>query len=218
MNYRAHPPALRKPWLTLAIAALTPVALAQAPSATPDQSDIVIGGDVIAQVGQRFSLDYGDGVITVEMDDWDAFNEAQMINPGETVTVRGEMDRDLFELQTIEAKSVYVEDRGAKYFASSDDEEDAYTWAFGVADPDLADESTWFGISGLVTYIEGSQLTLDTGIQDVMVDTSEMPYNPLDDIGYQQINVGDTVYVSGTIDENLFVTNEVDAYAITSYE
>lgn len=204
--------------LVLAVAAVTPVALAQDPTEVPDQGEIVIGGDVVAQVGEHFTLDYGDGVVTVEMDDWDDFNEAQMVNPGETVKVRGEIDRDLFELQTIEARSVYIEDRNAMYFASSADEEDSFAWSFGVADPQLAEEGTWFGITGLVTYIDGRKITVDTGLQDVTVDTAAMKYNPLDDVGYQQIDVGDRIHVSGTLDENLFVRNEVDAYAITSYQ
>ncbi len=38
-----------------------------------------------------------------------------------------------------------------------------------------------------------------------------MSYNPLDDDGYQKIDVGDRVSVTGEIDKDLFESHKLDA-------
>jgi|AACY02.3.fsa_nt_gi hypothetical protein len=59
------------------------------------------------------------------------------------------------------------------------------------------------------------QLTLETGAYKISVDTIGMAYNPLDDEGYQQIDEGDRIYVSGAVDVGVFDENELAASAIT---
>lgn len=184
------------------------------PYAKPNQADITITGDVISQVGDEFTLDYGEGLITVEMDDWDWHNEAAWINPGETVTVRGEIDNDLYQIKTIEADSVYVFDRSTYYYASDTDEEDSAYWTYGYYDPATAPEGTWFGLSGTVTKVTGSEFEMDTGYNKIQVETAYLGYNPLDDVGFQQIDPGDRVYVSGDLDHNFFNKNEIDASSV----
>ncbi len=60
---------------------------------------------------ERFRLDYGEGLIAVEMDDWDWYDEANPIKPGDRVNVYGRIDADLHQKRTIEADSVCVFDR-----------------------------------------------------------------------------------------------------------
>lgn len=186
------------------------------PYEKPNQADITITGDVISQVGDEFTLDYGDGIITVEMDDWDWYNEAAWINPGETVTVRGEIDDDLYQIKTIEADSVYVFDRATYYYASDTDEEDSAYWTYSYYDPAMAPDGTWFGLAGTVSKVNDSEFTLDTGYNEVKIETSYLNYNPLDDIGFQQIDAGDRVYVTGELDRNFFDKNEIDANSIVT--
>ncbi len=183
-----------------------------------DGSYITIGGKVVSQAGKNFTLDYDNGTIVVEMDDWDSFNEAQAIKPGETVTVRGRIDVDLFENRTIEAESVYIADRHAQYFASAMDEEDALDWSYGIANPEFRKEGTWYSVSGTITHIDGTEFILDTGVNLLDVDTSTLDYSPFDDSGYQKLHVGDYVHVAGKLDEKVFENNEINAVAITSYE
>lgn len=52
-----------------------PVA-AQDPYARADDAWISISGTVALPTASAFMLDYGDGVITVEMDDWDTYGDA----------------------------------------------------------------------------------------------------------------------------------------------
>ncbi len=205
--------------LGILIGTFMPLSHAQQPDLSAgDDASIIVGGTVVAQIGDTFTLDYGTGSIIVEMDDWDAFNEARMISPGETVTVRGVLDDDLFETRKIEARSVYVQERQAKYFAQPMDEEDALDWSYGIANPEFQEEGTWYSLSGTITHIDGTEFLLDTGANVLEVETAFLDYNPMDDTGYQQLHVGDFVHVAGRLDEKVFENNEINAMAITSFE
>jgi len=159
----------------------------------------------------NFTLDYGDGDIVVEVDDWDWFTEAALIGDGDTVTVYGIVDDDLFERRTIEAGSVFLQNRGEFVFANAADEEDFY-----FTSPYFISVETPLGVTtyGDVTAIEGREFVLDAGGFGVRVDTIHMAYNPLDDEGYQQIEVGDRVSVAGDINDSFFDDTMIDANSI----
>ncbi|MDZ7782331.1 MAG: hypothetical protein U5K56_05075 [Halioglobus sp.] len=69
-------------------------------------------------------LDYGQGNITVEMDDSDRDADGYKLIEGDRITVSGVVDDDFYESTKIEAASVYVEELGTHFYASSIDEED----------------------------------------------------------------------------------------------
>lgn len=48
------------------------------------------------------------------------------------------------------------------------------------------------------------------------VDTINMPYNPLDDKGYQKIKVGDFVQITGKLDVDFFEKMEIMAETVTT--
>jgi len=52
------------------------------------------------------------------------------------------------------------------------------------------------------------------GCRSCKIDTAGLDYDPLDDEGLQQIDVGDRVSVSGEIDEALFDNTELSADSI----
>ena len=79
-----------------AIALLAGPAAAQEPYSKADDSWISISGTVAAPTADSFMLDYGDGVITVEMDDWDTYGDAYGLLDGDKVTVYGKIDDDLY--------------------------------------------------------------------------------------------------------------------------
>lgn len=126
-----------------------------------DGAHVVLGGDVIAVNGMTFELDYSGGRVTVEMEDWDEFNEANMVNPGETVTVNGRIDNAFYEERKIEADSVYVAERGIRYLAEPDDVEGDLSWTAGQTTPSLAAQGTWIGLSGEVVAV-GAPSSLST--------------------------------------------------------
>jgi len=62
----------------------------------------------------------------------------------------------------------------------------------------------------------GREFTVDTGLQKMKVDTMAMAYNPMDDKGYQQIDIGDYVSVSGNMDYDFWEKRELMADSIVT--
>lgn len=200
--------------VSASIALAAPVA-AQDPYSRPDDSWISLSGTVGNPTADSFTLDYGDGVITVEMDDWDSYGDAYGLMDGDRVTVYGDIDENLFTMTTIEASSVYVEGLNTYFYASSADEEEAYTWIMST--PIVIGEVT---LRGTVTDLdaEAQEFTLDTGGQVLTIDTAFLSYNPLDDVGYQQIDVGDRVSVSGRMDRAFYDDRVMEAEVAITLE
>src|SRR6056297_2222247 len=173
-------------------------AMAKNPYAKPDDSWISISGTVESVTADSFILDYGDGVITVEMDDGDRDADGYKLLAGDKVTVNGLIDDDFYETTTIEASSVYVEKLGTTFFASAVDEED---YLVTVTTPIVVSATT---VQGTVTAVDDEEFTVATGLQATRVDVEEMAYNPLDMEGYQRIEVGDYVRVTGNMEKEFF--------------
>lgn len=200
------------PLAALAVAATlqaTPVH-AQNPYNQPDDSWINIEGEVTQVWEDAFTLDYGSGTVTVEMDDGDRDADAYVLKAGDKVSVSGRIDDDLFEYTTIEAGRVYVENLGTSFYASSADEED---WLVSI-DPPLEISST--ELRGTVASVGDDSFELLVGTREVTVKTDEMPYDPLDDMGYQQIERGDFVHVKAHIESDFFEGHEIVAEHVTT--
>ena len=186
-------------------------ASAQDPYEKPDGSYISLSGTVTSSTPSSFVLDYGEGLVTVEMDDWDWYGDAYGILPEDDVTVYGYVDDDLYETTTIEASSVYVEDLNTYYYASGADEEStAYV------------STTWYDydytVTGVVDSVNGREFTVDTGTRQMTVDTWQLGYNPLDDEGFLKIEKGDRVTVYGDLGLDVFGDREISAEAIVKLE
>ena len=123
---------------TLATAILTAFTAGATQAAEPnpymraDGTWISISGEVTDVMPDRFVLDYGESVITVEMDDGDRDADAYKLLEGDKVTVNGMIDDDFYETTTIEAESVYVEKLGTYFYASAVDEEDTLSVWYSV--------------------------------------------------------------------------------------
>lgn len=206
----------------LCLFALSAPAMAQTPDTTdkpnpylmPDENWISISGTAVDPQAASFTLDYGEGTVLVEMDDWDWYDDAGGILDGDKVTVYGEIDDDFYELTSIEASSVYVESLGTYFYANSADEEyeDDYDYWVSYA-PIVVGQTT---VRGTVTSVTGREFTVNTGLRQLTVDTIAMDYNPMDDKGYQQINVGDYVSVSGNMDYDFWEKRELTADSIVT--
>lgn len=186
------------------------------PYLKPDESWISLSGKIDSVQRGAFTLNYKNGAagsIKVEVDDWDWRNEAKPLKAGQKVTVYGEIDDDLFETRTIEASSVYVQDLGTYFYASSADEEigDYDYWV--DYDPIEIGRTN---VRGTVTSIDGREFTVNTGLRRVSVDTDEMAYNPLDNEGYHRIDVGDYVSITGNVDDDFWEGTEIKAKYIVS--
>jgi len=176
-----------------------------------DNTWITISGEVESVDADTFMLDYGDGYVIVEMDDGDRDADAYKLLKGDKVTVSGRVDDDFLETTKIEAGSVYVENTGTTFFSSSVDEETSESLVATVSVPVVVAETI---VQGTVTDVDEHEFTVDAGVTDLRVDVNEMLYNPLDDEGYQKIDVGDRVNVAGNIDNDLFEGNELMADSV----
>jgi uncharacterized protein YdeI (BOF family) len=181
------------------------------PYAQADDSWISLSGTVGQVRRDTFELDFGGRTITVEMDDSDRQAETYALRMGDKVTVNGVIDDDFFETSKIEASSVYVEKLGRHFFASVLDEEDfaSVTYLAPTDDGGVA-------VHGLVTKVSGDEFTIDNGLRSVRVDVGDMSYDPLDEEGYQKVEVGDVVRVQGNIDDDFLEAREVMASSITT--
>jgi uncharacterized protein YdeI (BOF family) len=204
---------MRSGWITTALLiGCMSVALsaAESPYTKLDGSWISLNGTVVSAGPASFELDYGQGLVTVEMDDWDWYQEGRNILEGDEVTVYGRVDDDLYEVTSIEASSVYVKDLNTYFYASAADEEsEPYIVTTWVTDYDI-------NVSGEVTSINGREFTIDTGNRKLTIDTYQMPYNPLDKYGYQKIGKGDYVSVSGNMDYDFLEDKELVAESIVT--
>lgn len=183
------------------------LALAEDPFLAANNTWITISGKVEAPKADSFMLNYGNGQVLVEMDDWDWYGEGYKLINGDEVSVSGWIDDDFFETTSIEASSVYVKDLGSVFFASGADEEAAVVAAAPITEP-------FTSVSGTVTEISGREFTLNTGNRKVTIDTNNMAYNPLDQEGYQQIAEGDVVRATGQMQNTFFDTRELAANSV----
>ncbi len=159
----------------------------------------------------RFTLDYGDGFVIVEMDDGDRDADAYKLIKGDKVTVNGRVDDDFFELTTIEAGSVYVEKSRHDLFCQQSRR--GVPWRTGRANllPPIA--IPHIIVSGTVSEVNAHEFVLDTDKRMVRVDVSHMAFDPLDEEGYLKIDEGDRVKVFGEI-ISLFEGRELEAETI----
>lgn len=200
--------------------ALTPVAATAAfdettadPYAKADRTHIVIDGVITNIEGRRFALDYGDGHITVEMDTIGYDKDALPLEIGERVRVQGLMDADFYQKKTIEAGEVYSYDTASLYYADDADEE-SYDILTGLRSGEtVEDRNTRISISGKVKAVRGTEFLLETAASGITVnvDVSSLGYDPLDDVGRRQVDVGDRVAVRGVLNRNFFDVNELHA-------
>ncbi|MCW8195972.1 hypothetical protein F6455_14345 [Proteobacteria bacterium 005FR1] len=181
----------------------------------PDGSWVSVKGTVSEKLEMGFKLDYGEGSIVVETDDWDADNDAALIEANDEVTVYGAVDDDFYHSRTIEAESVYVEDLSTVLTGPSLQDEEQ---VLSNLDVYYAPAEFDFVVAGKVTGKEGRTFTVDTGPRKIEVDTSAMPNNPLDDSGRQQIDEGDFVSVSGNLVLDVFEKRKVLAERVVSLD
>ena len=182
-------------------------AMAENPYANPDNTWISLSGTVVSASDDGFYLDYGEGVINVEMDKWDWYQNNFSVLEGDRVTVYGEVDKDLFEGTELKANSVYAEGLNSYIFA-----DEGYTVPW-VTYPIVYSQTI---LQGRVTKTnpEEREFIIDSGTNRVRVETDDMFYNPLDDKGFQRVEPGDVVRVSGDMDNDLFEGRELEAESV----
>jgi len=79
----------------------------------------------------------------------------------------------------------------------------------------LPETVSTISIYGPVTEVDKDRFILDRGKRSLSVDVSKMANNPLDDEGYQKVDVGDYVRVTGIIEEGFEENREFQAVSVT---
>lgn len=187
-------------------------ALAQFPKLQPDGSWISISGTVVDPQDDEFTLDYGHGEISVEMDDWEWYGDSIPVLAGDTVTVYGEVEQHLFIDASIEADSVFVQGMGTYFYATPpEDRPDFMVMDVTPVTPAVVGNVSF---TGTVSDVSGREFTINTGARELTVDTVQMPYNPMDDEGLQKVEVGDVVSVAGNLGTDVIGDRELTADSV----
>jgi len=172
-------------WISaVAVLALATPALATNPYTQPDGTWISVSGTVLDARDNAFTLDYGEGAVAVEMDDWSLDADGAALVDGDKVTVYGKVDDDFAEFTTIEASSVYIESLGRYFYASAADEE---SLRFSIVTPIVVGDVE---LVGTVSSVGTDEFTVNYGADNITVDTSELINNPLDNKGVRKISEG----------------------------
>ncbi|HET8904353.1 MAG TPA: DUF5666 domain-containing protein [Saccharospirillum sp.] len=182
---------------------------AENPYSKSDSTWINIEGQVHEVNSNAFTLDYGQGLIVVEMDDSDRDSEDYLLKKGDEVNVSGIIDDGFYNAARIEASSVFLERTGSYFFASGVDEDDA------IVSTDQYFESDTV-VQGTVTSVSDTEFTLDTDNRTLTVEVDEMVYDPLDDEGDLQLEVGDRVTVTGNMDAEFINDQLFRAESVTT--
>ncbi len=179
------------------------------PYAKANRAWISIDGTVESVARDSFMLDYGPGTIKVEMDDSDRHAEGYLLKKGDEVRVSGRIDDDFFQQDTIEAGNVFVENLGAYFYASPADEEDldaTFVHPLGVSSSILR---------GTLQAVGDDQFTISSPGGSIEVNVDSMPYDPLDEDGYQKVREGDYVTVQGNMDTEFWdLSRELNASSV----
>lgn len=182
---------------------------AQDPREREEGTRISIDGTVDSVTPGGFLLNYGDGTIKVEMDDPNEVADAYNLIAGDTVTVYGRIEDDTFDTATINASSVFIEGIGTFFYG--EDESLDETGFLNYRPPEKELDTV---LNGFVSSVSKDTFTLDTGARELLVETAEMPNDPLDDIGYQKLEVGDRVTVTGDMDTDFIEGRVLEAETV----
>jgi uncharacterized protein YdeI (BOF family) len=167
---------------------------------------------------QEFDLLYGDEKIKVSLDRfaWTG-QENKYLVPGETATVSGYVNDDLFTGRKIEAYNIQLNNSYVYYTTDANAAPPAYygpavtAATTATAAPASINDGAYVTMRGIVSNINGREFTLSNGTGKMRIDTSTLDYDPFDDIGLQKVQNGDEVYVYGRIDNDFFQQREIVA-------
>ncbi|MDT8408117.1 MAG: S1 RNA-binding domain-containing protein [Wenzhouxiangellaceae bacterium] len=172
---------------------------------------VTLSGTVTSVPSSRqFELDYGERSVTVDMSGFepDVFDLRQ----GDKVLVTGFVDDELLVSRFLEATSLHIERLHTAFYAQPLDQE---TMPAIMQFPVIAEGTI---VSGRVTEIRNGEFSIDTGLREIIVDVREMANDPLDDEGYQKVEVGDYVSVTGGFYTDIFADRQLEAEGIVTIE
>lgn len=171
--------------------------------AAPDEAKISLTGTVTSTADEEFQLEYGGGVVTVELDRFDWINDpAEILLPGENVMVTGTVDDDWFEGRELVANTLQLNDSFVYYHV---DPLSSYPiHLYGAEAAKEMRDGAYVTTSGTIKNHSGDRFEVSYQNGSIPVDVSSLGYNPFDNEGIQKLEEGDRVYVYGNVDDDFF--------------
>jgi len=194
----------------LAVGAASTVAMAQSDERMlktyEDETSISLTGSVVEARADEFDLLVGDDTITVEVNEEFRDGGAYTLLSGDSVTVSGQVDDDLFEGKELVANALYIEKLGATFVL-----DDGYVEKYGMVSG--RDLSGYIEVAGNVTHVsvDDDEFRIHTGVGDFTVEVEELASNPIDDEGVIRLRTGDWVSVLGRVDSDWLEGREIVA-------
>ena len=214
------------------VVSLSPVVLADQDvdadlSGYSDGEPIVVTGTIQTVSEDELTLDYGGNSLEVEFTEWpwEGREIDNFFSAGQKVTVSGIVDKDWLSSNEIEANNIYLDDHYVYYYwvdtspaysVSIDHRAKAKDSKSNNLPVSELEDGAFFSASGEITSIDGREFTLKSGTDKFTVDTMDLGYDPMDNLGLQQLSVGDRVYVIGNIDDEFFSGKELSADTIVT--
>lgn len=157
---------------------------------------ITIAGTITKVSNDSFQLVYGKGAIEVEFDGYRSTNRAYQFSEADKVIVTGRVDADKDQKRSIEAGSVYVRNLGKSYFAEADDEEEVIAKLRKATS-----NGTSLVVSGQLISMVKHNIVINTGYQNIQVNTRALPAGSLDSSGLLPFDIGDALTVYGVVSD-----------------
>ena len=178
-----------------------------------EEDGLVLSGTIEEVFGEDgFVMDFGQGTLAVATGDLYEANPGFRLRAGEDVTVFARTNAGLFQDRIVDADAVFARQRDA--FARTQQPPAILFYAPMTG----AASGTSAGVTGEVSRVRGRAFEMDANGQTIVVDTNDMRYDPLDDIGAQQIAAGDIVVVYGPLTADFLDGQTLRANRITSME
>ncbi|MGE3333866.1 MAG: hypothetical protein AB7I36_09495 [Rhodospirillaceae bacterium] len=175
-------------------------------SDAPSDSEISLSGKVAAIEQDSFTLDYGAGRVSIDLEDgleWFPPGTPGL-TIGEPVTVNGRIDDTTFTSREIEATSIYRP--STQTYLYSDASNARY---FPPMEPPRPADTSWVNLSGTVKGVTGRDFVLDTGVREFHITTGAMRNDP---VAVGKLRPGSRVTVSGLVNgDDIFDHPEIDA-------
>jgi uncharacterized protein YdeI (BOF family) len=171
-----------------------------------DDTSITLSGTVVEARSDEFDMLVNDDTITVEVDEQFRDGGAYSLLAGDSVTVSGRVDDDLFEGRELEADALYIEKLGASFVLDDD-----YVEKYGMVSG--RDLTGFIEVAGNVTSVsdDADEFRIHTGVGDFTVEVDELDINPIDDEGLTRLRPGDWVSVLGEVDSDWLEGREIVA-------
>lgn len=210
-----HQPLLHMTRLFILSLSIASLALSSVQTHASESSWATFSGEVVAVNDSSFLVDYGKGKVEAMVKHWKWFGADAAELRGLKVRVSGQMMEGGAE-PAMKLLGIYLPEHHSYHFSKV---VDAGALAAGSSIWQPNDTVLDVGslvVVGIVLSIDEPKFVINTGQRKIEVDAGKLQHNPLDQVGKQQIKVGDQVMVTAVMDDDYFKLAKLEAGRVTS--